>query len=368
MSFIKSLLISCAAVLLLVMAGCQSYDNVIVAEVLQQGINEKIYTACNLWYTNKDDISCLNIQSGTFIPIGTQIIPVEAIADSRGGKLTFKDVKGTTYTINFVAGLRLMSMQDYIEQIFTKKSLNEQLKDVSKQDLTYSGMLGQLSKMANSMKNRTSTGEKLSNAWENVQYTMATQMANDPILYLLPRVATLLEDYAGGIDLPAIHVAGFGIDLNTSVAQLMNVAALSGSILGSLGPMITGLASATSGSAMLGLAGINTSGQAPVIARGSAQPLQHLGGSSISESGLVGNASGDDVKNATLQDAEDSKKKQMVEAKEEEPTDDLSTKSQQAVIDIYNLLEEVAHGSQSLRVRLISEGFEKDNGNWVLSI
>jgi hypothetical protein len=133
MSFIKSLLISCAAVLLLVMAGCQSYDNVIVAEVLQQGINEKIYTACNLWYTNKDDISCLNIQSGTFIPIGTQIIPVEAIADSRGGKLTFKDVKGTTYTINFVAGLRLMSMQDYIEQIFTKKSLNEQLKDVSKQ-------------------------------------------------------------------------------------------------------------------------------------------------------------------------------------------------------------------------------------------
>lgn len=133
MSFIKSLLISCAAVLLLVMAGCQSYDNVIVAEVLQQGINEKIYTACNLWYTNKDDISCLNIQSGTFIPIGTQIIPVEAIANSRGGKLTFKDVKGTTYTINFVAGLRLMSMQDYIEQIFTKKSLNEQLKDVSKQ-------------------------------------------------------------------------------------------------------------------------------------------------------------------------------------------------------------------------------------------
>ena len=136
MSFIKSLLISCAAVLLLVMAGCQSYDNVIVAEVLQQGINEKIYTACNLWYTNKDDISCLNIQSGTFIPLGTQIIPVEAIANSRGGKLTFKDVKGTTYTINFVAGLRLMSMQDYIEQIFTKKSLNEQLKDVSKQAQT----------------------------------------------------------------------------------------------------------------------------------------------------------------------------------------------------------------------------------------
>jgi hypothetical protein len=133
MSFIKNTIICCSALLLFVIAGCKSYDNVIVAEVLQQGINEKIYTACNLWYTDKNNINCLNIQSGTFIPVGTQIIPVEAIADSRGGKLTFKDVKGTTYTINFVAGLRLMSMQDYIEQIFTKKSLNEQLKDIPAQ-------------------------------------------------------------------------------------------------------------------------------------------------------------------------------------------------------------------------------------------
>jgi hypothetical protein len=233
-------------------------------------------------------------------------------------------------------------------------NLASSLKDVSKQDLTYSGMLGQLNKMANSMILRTSTGEMLTNVWDNVQYTMATQMANDPILYLLPRVATLLEDYAGGIDLPFINVMGFGVDLNTSVAQLMNVAAMSGSILGALGPMISGLASAASGSVMLNLAGINTSGKAPVIARGSAQPLQHLSGSSLSESGYVGNASGDDVKNATLQDAEDSKKKQLVEAKDEENVEDVSTKADLAVVNIYNLLEEVAHGSQSLRVRIIN--------------
>jgi hypothetical protein len=179
-------------------------------------------------------------------------------------------------------------------------------------------------------------------------------MSNDPILYLLPRVATLLEDYAGGIDLPFLNVMGFGVDLNTSVAQLMNVAAMGGSILGALGPMISGLASAANGSIMLNLAGINTSGKAPVIARGSAQPLQHLGGTSISESGYIGNASGEDVKNATLQDAEDSKKKQMVEAKDEESSDDIVIKAQLAAVNIYNLLEEVAHGSQSLRVRIVN--------------
>jgi hypothetical protein len=233
-------------------------------------------------------------------------------------------------------------------------NLATSIKDVSKQDLTYSGMLGQLNKMANSMYMRTSTGEMLTNVWDNVQYTMATQMSNDPVLYLLPRIATLLEDYAGGIDLPFVNVMGFGVDLNTSVAQLMNVAAMGGSILGALGPMISGLSSAASGSMMLSNAGINTSGKAPIIARGSAQPLQHLSGSSISESGYVGNSSGDDVKNATLQDAADSKKKQMVEAKDEESSDDVVIRSQQAIIDIYNLLEEVAHGSQSLRVRVVN--------------
>jgi hypothetical protein len=233
-------------------------------------------------------------------------------------------------------------------------NLASSIKDVSKQDLTYSGMLGQLNKMANSMFLRTSQGEALSNIWSNVQYTMATQMSNDPILYLLPKVATLLEDYAGGIDLPFLNVMGFGVDLNTSVAQLMNVAAMGGTILGALGPMISGLGSAVSGTLMLNNAGINTSGKAPVIARGSAQPLQHLGGVGISESGYIGNSSGEDVKKATLQDAEDDKKKQMIKAKDEESADDTATKANFAVVNIYNLLEEVAHGSQSLRVRVIN--------------
>lgn len=270
-------------------------------------------------------------------------------------------------------------------------NLASSVKEVSKKDLTYDGMLSQLNKMASSMILRTSTGEMLSNIWGNVQYTMATQMANDPILYLLPRVATLLEDYAGGIDLPFLNVMGFGVDLNTSVSQLMNVAAMSGSILGSLGPMISGLASAVSGDVMLSLAGINTKdSKVPVIARGSAPVLQNLSGSSLSESGYIGNASGSDIKNATLQDAEDSKKQQMIEAKDEETADDVVIKSQQAIIDIYNLLEEVAHGSQSLRVRVVNNhggvvSFgsgngenqstpttvpslnNSDNGNWVLS-
>jgi hypothetical protein len=262
--------------------------------------------------------------------------------------------------------------------------------------MPYVGMMGQLNLMMNTIGLRTSISEGMTNMWDNIMYSMASTQASNPILYLLPKVANLLKDVTGdeqgGIKLPFINIHGFGVDLNTSVAQLMNVAAMSGSILGALGPMISGLASAASGSVMLNLAGINTSGKAPVIARGSAQPLQNLGGASTSESGYVGNSSGDDVKKATLQDAEDSKKKQMVEAKEEEESDDVVIKAQLAAVNIYNLLEEVAHGSQSLRVRVISGGCNcgshsgsnstpvekegdgitypnagQDNGNWVLS-
>ena len=274
-------------------------------------------------------------------------------------------------------------------------NLASSIKDVSNQDLTYSGMLGQLESMMNTIRFRTSIGEGMTNMWDNVMYSMASTQASNPILYALPKMANLLRDVTGGggIALPFVNVMGFGVDLNTSVADLMSVASMAGTALGSIGPLLTGLTDLVNplvGSTMLRRAGIKTDGKAPVIARGSTQPLQHLGGSSISESGqIVGNSSGDDVKNATLQDAADDKKKQMVEAKDEETSDDVVIKSQQAIIDIYNLLEEVAHGSQSLRVRVInsigsgggsSSGqdlaidtpstnntMNTDNGNWVLS-
>ncbi len=283
-------------------------------------------------------------------------------------------------------------------------NLATSIKDVSKQDLTYGGMLGQLESMMNTIRFRTSIGEGMTNMWDNVMYSMASTQASNPMLYLLPKVADLLRDVTGGggMALPGISVFGNMVDLHTSVADLMSVASLAGTALGALGPAITGLvdlANPLVGSAMLNRAGISTSGKAPVIARGSAQPLQHLSGASISESGLIGNASGDDIKNATLQDVEDSKKKQMIKAKDEESADDTATKANLAVVNIYNLLEEVAHGSQSLRVRVVNnvnvassggtggqnaplnenEGdgltsagtgagkYGADNGNWVLS-
>jgi hypothetical protein len=236
-------------------------------------------------------------------------------------------------------------------------NLASSLKDVTEADMSYGGMMGQLNLMMNTIGLRTSVSEGMTNMWDNIMYSMASTQASDPMLYLLPKMANLLKDTTGGIALPFVNVMGFGVDLNTTVADLMTVASLAGTALGTIGPALAGLTdliNPLAGSAMLARAGINPFGKVPVLARGSAPLLQTMSGASVSESGYIGQSDGGAIKSQTLQGAEDDKKKQLVEAKDEETADDVVMKSQQAVIDIYNLLEELAHGSQSLRVRLVN--------------
>jgi hypothetical protein len=215
--------------------------------------------------------------------------------------------------------------------------------------------------MANTIRFRTSISEGMTTMWDNVMYSMAPTQASNPRLYALPKMSKLLKDFTGGngIALPFLNVMGFGAELNTSVAELMMVAAMAGSALGAIGPLVMGISDIVNplaGSRMMALAEIDRAGSAlKTLARGSAPALQNTKGASLSESGsLVGQSDGESIKKQTMQDAEDDKKKQMVEAKDEESADDVVLKSQLAVVSIYNLLEEMAHGSESLRVRVIN--------------
>lgn len=57
------------------------------------------------------------------------------------------------------------------------------ISNTANQNLSYSGMLSQLNAMANSMYSRTSTGELMTNLTDNLKYTMAAGIANNPALY-----------------------------------------------------------------------------------------------------------------------------------------------------------------------------------------
>lgn len=223
---------------------------------------------------------------------------------------------------------------------------------IAKNNLDYNGMMGRLTSMANSMYARTSTGGMMQNMFDNLKYSTANSMANNPALYAIYSIASMLDSTVGGIAIPSIMAMGTGFDLETTVADLMRVASLGTGLLGGVGTMIAGLAKGSgggfSGSGMLKAFGIN--GGLNSVSRGSGMGFTAAGVSSgVSESGYIGNANGGDVQSKTMTDATDDANNQ-VQAKKDE-NDDLKLKDvNESIVSIYNLLNEVTMGTKKLHV------------------
>lgn len=121
--------IFCAVSAALLLTGC--VDPVVFAEVFQLRQGQKLHTAYNIWYEEPEAISCLNIQRGSFIPLGTEIQPIKTV--EFGNKIIFKTLPdGKRYIIRFKPGYRLCSMRDYIGYTFTTKNTEELLAGVPK--------------------------------------------------------------------------------------------------------------------------------------------------------------------------------------------------------------------------------------------
>ena len=239
-------------------------------------------------------------------------------------------------------------------------NLSRSRRAVARDGLTYGGAINNLYSMANSMYARTSIGEMMTNAWDNFQYTMAAGIANNPMLYATYKAAGLLDAVAGGIAIPAISVMGNMVDLETTVADLMRVGAMSGSILSGIGSMIaSGGNGGITGSGILKAAGI--SGNLNTVSRGNGQGLRTAGGASVSESGsLIGNSNSSDIQNATMTNATDSANAQLAEAVDSSEETKLSEVYAE-VVEIYKLLQDVANGSYTIAVDVKNPSLKIDN-------
>lgn len=255
----------------------------------------------------------------------------------------------------------------------TNLTSQNSVSNIYSNSMTYNDMLSQLNYMAGSMGSRTSIAELMTNFWENGMYSLAGSMASNPVSYFIYKMASVLDSAAGGIDLPFVSVLGSGVDLNTTVSDLMRVAAVGTGILGSIGPLISSLGSSFSGQAMLNKLGIGTGSGLVITPRGDGSALSTLSGGgseTTSESGYASyasNTSGSDIKDSTLQEAKDSKKQQMIEAKEEEEANQIDVLNT-TVLKIYELLDDVAHGNSYFRVRVDEYGLTKaSNGGNALA-
>ena len=199
----------------------------------------------------------------------------------------------------------------------------------------------------------------MGNAFDNFQYTMAAGIANNPALYAMYKIAGLFDAVAGGGAIPAFSVMGNMVDLETTVADLMRVGAMGGSILAGIGTMISsGGGGGITGSGILKAAGIYGNN---FVTRGSGQGLQTTGGATVSESGsMIGNANGSDVQNATMTNATDSANAQLAEAVDSSEETKLSEVYAE-VVEIYKLLQDVANGGYTIAVDVKNPSLKIDN-------
>ena len=246
-----------------------------------------------------------------------------------------------------IANVYGMSASDLKAAVNLSKSRNA----VSRDGLDYNSAMARLNSMANSMYQRTSMGEMMSNMWSNVQYSMAAGMASNPVTYGLYKMSGLLEDVTGGIDFALPLVMGSGTAQTFNVAEIMRTAALSGGIISSIAQMaMAGGGGGFTGSGILKALGVNNG--MSYVSRGTGQGLSTADGATVSESGsMVGNSNSDDVTNKTMTDQTDSAKRDTASAVDESDEVKLSTVDTH-ILDILDVLTTIRDGGATLSVRV----------------
>lgn len=226
--------------------------------------------------------------------------------------------------------------------------------NISRNNLSYGGMLGQLALMASTAMIRTSTGEMMTNLFDNLKYGISQNIAKNPALYASYTIASMLDETTGGIAIPTIGAwaAGTGteIDLETTVADLIRVGSLGAGLLGGIGTMMTGLGSYGGMLGSLAGFGIGSLLSPTKLVRGNGMnALSILSGTSTSSSSFVGNSDSSDVQNKAIGDASESAE-QTAEAKQDEQQDTKLSTVDEHVVQIYELLNSVINGLDSIKV------------------
>ena len=223
---------------------------------------------------------------------------------------------------------------------------------ITKEKMDYGSMLTKLNDMASTMVLRTGASAMLTNLTENFKYSIASTMGNNPMLYMTYNIASMLDDVAGGIQIPAFSVMGNMVDLDTSVADLMRVVSVGGGLLGGIGKLISSLGTGGgfSGKGMLRAFGIDNN--ISILTRGDGMGLKN--GAPVtqttSESGYAGNEDSSDVKQKTIDDANNEAQEDFEKVKEE--NEDVPIKIvDEHILLIYQLLQETIDVTNACNVK-----------------
>lgn len=232
------------------------------------------------------------------------------------------------------------------------------LKNLSTSDITntfnsnvnYNQALGRLNSMGTSYGSRMSLGQKLENSYSNFKYTLASGIASNPALYSIYKVAGALDNVAGGLEFSLPLVLGSGTAQTFNTADIMRTGALSASLVTGISSIVSSLGDAISGKGITGMLNKFGAFNNTSVVKGTGNGLFSTT-MDTSESGYVGNGGGD-IYDQTVSGVADEQKQKLAEAKKDQE-DEVTIKTvDEHLVQISQLLTDVANGTRSLSVSL----------------
>lgn len=174
--------------------------------------------------------------------------------------------------------------------------------------MSYDQMQSELNNQFNQLIRRTSLSTIMTNVYENVLYGVASDMVNNPVTFAMQKMLNWMNETNTDIAIPFVNAAGFGLDVNASVGDLMQMGLGIAQGLSLAGNILSGLSSG-------GGLDLDSWDASETTRRGTGlelSTLSTLGGVSGSIGTYSTNSNSTDVKNSTMSsatdDAEESKK------------------------------------------------------------
>lgn len=210
-----------------------------------------------------------------------------------------------------------------VSDLKAAKNLTSSISDITKASMGYTDSISELYYQMGQLDSRISVAGKLQNLYDNVNYSIGTNIASNPATYALWQITSAIEDLTDGINLPTASVMGNYVELNTTVTNLMRAGIVGASTLGNIGTIIDGISNSASNFISPGsiLSRLGVSGnKAKSVRRGGGLNRRKNLLNQLSTSNYMGNTSGDDYYNQTITSANDQKQK-TIEQQKREATD-----------------------------------------------
>lgn len=242
------------------------------------------------------------------------------------------------------------------------KNLSEsQISEIGKSNLNYSGSIqevaNQLSAIGDLSTGRMNLSTMTSNVWDNLLYGLGTNIAKNTALYTTWKVTDLIQGVTGGIPINFVSALGSGVDLETTVENLIKTGIVGISSLGMIGDVVSGINNTINPSNILNSFGITGT----AITRDNSIEEDYFTNKQVtktkSRSTFVGNSSGSDIYSSALTSANDAAEKQLISAKEEQSAGPTATDN------IYSYLIDKLDGKMDELISFVSS---LKNGTTVL--